>query len=276
MAMDKIPISKFSLMTRLTEKVLRLYDKKGILRPSEKNGLTGYRYYTISQVETGLRIKSLHMLGFNLEDIADFLNAYTENDEEKLQRLVQKRIQEIKNEKQKLAELEDFLLRRRKEVFEMIVEQPTRKKIPAMRVLSIRRKGSFDPTIHQLIVRICTTLERPENKKNVTVTGPIMTLCYDEEYKETDNDIECAIPISGQITLGDTDLEIKTLPTCTVMSILHKGSYKKIFEKYTVLFKHIEENGFTVSGPCRELYYNDPAVVPEAELQTEIQIPIKE
>ena len=30
----------------------------------------------------------------------------------------------------------------------------------------------------------------------------------------------------------------------------------------------------TIAGPFREFYLNDPAVVPEAELKTEIQIPV--
>ncbi len=58
MATDKISISKFSFMTRLTQKALHLYDEKGILFPQEKNKITGYRYYSISHIETGLKIKT--------------------------------------------------------------------------------------------------------------------------------------------------------------------------------------------------------------------------
>jgi DNA-binding transcriptional MerR regulator len=34
---DQIPIGKFSFMTRLSQKALRLYDRKGLLVPEEKN-----------------------------------------------------------------------------------------------------------------------------------------------------------------------------------------------------------------------------------------------
>ena len=101
-----------------------------------------------------------------------------------------------------------------------------------------------------------------------------MSLSYDEEFKETDNDIECAIPFSGQITIEDPELELKTYPACKVLSYLHVGSYRKLHETYIKLFKYIEEQGLTVAGPCRELYFNDPGEVSEEELQTEIQIPI--
>ena len=275
MAMDKIPISKFSLMTRLTEKALRLYDKKGILVPKEKNDLTGYRYYNISQVEKGLKIKSLSMLGFSLDQIADFLKYLEKNDDEKLNQIIQNRLSEVRFEKQKLDGIEDYLLKKNKEVFEMTIGEPTIKEIPEMRVLSIRKIGSFGPTIGELIGMICATIKNPENEKNLTVTGPIMSLCYDEEYKETDNDIECAIPISGQITVDNSEMQVKSYPASKVVSYVHKGSYNKLHEKYTYLYKYIQENNLKVNGPCRELYLNDPAQVSEGELKTEIQIPIE-
>ena len=74
-----------------------------------------------------------------------------------------------------------------------------------------------------------------------------MSLCYDEEFKEKDNDIECAIPISGQITINDPEMEIKTIPSCKVLSYVHKGSYGKLFEKYTYLFKYTAEKGLKVN-----------------------------
>ncbi len=275
MAIDKIPISKFSLMTRLTQKALRLYDQKGILVPRKKNGLTGYRYYTVSQIETGLKIKSLSLLGFSLDQIAEFLNASKEKDEEKIQMLIQKRIEEIKREKQRLAINEDFLLKD-KGVFEMTIGKPTIKEIPEMRVLSIRKVGKYDPTIGELIGKICAMISHPENEKNITITGPIMSLCYDKDYKETENDIECAIPISGQVTVVDPEMEVKIFPSCKVLSYIHKGSYQKLHEAYAFLLKYIQENNLEISGPNRELYFNDPSEVKEEDIKTEIQIPIKE
>jgi effector-binding domain-containing protein len=276
MAIDKIPISKFSLMTRLTQKALRLYDKKGILVPQEKNGLTGYRYYTISQIDIGLKIKSLSMLGFGLDQIADFLDALQQGDEEKIKQLIQKKIKQIRKEQRKLANYESLLLRKNKGVFEMTIGDPIVKDIPEMRVLSIRKIGTFDPTIGELIEKICAAISHPENKKSVTITGPVMSLCYDKDYKETENDIECAIPLSGQLTVVDPEMEVKTFPACKVLSFLHKGSYQKLHETYAFLLKYMHENNLEISGPNRELYFNDPSEVSEEDLKTEIQIPIRE
>ncbi len=44
MASDRIPIGKFSLITRLSQRALRIYDERGLLVPDIKDALTGYRY----------------------------------------------------------------------------------------------------------------------------------------------------------------------------------------------------------------------------------------
>ncbi|MHA2252953.1 MAG: MerR family transcriptional regulator, partial [Candidatus Kariarchaeaceae archaeon] len=69
-SVSQIPIGKFSLMTRLTPKALRLYDQKGLLTPGAKDPFTGYRYYTLDQVEEGMKIKMLATFGFGIDEIS--------------------------------------------------------------------------------------------------------------------------------------------------------------------------------------------------------------
>ncbi len=64
MTIDQIPISRFSIITRITPKALRYYDQKGLLVPEAKDPITGYRYYIADQLERGVRIKTLCNLGF--------------------------------------------------------------------------------------------------------------------------------------------------------------------------------------------------------------------
>ncbi|MHC1591875.1 MAG: MerR family transcriptional regulator [Candidatus Helarchaeales archaeon] len=74
-SMEQISIGRFSLITRLSKKALRIYDKKGILVPLEKDIITGYRYYSLSQIEVGIKIKILTTLGFRLDEVARILKA---------------------------------------------------------------------------------------------------------------------------------------------------------------------------------------------------------
>ena len=64
----EIKISAFSRLTQLTEKALRLYDEKGLLVPIKRE-ITGYRYYTLNQIDKAIEIRILSRLGFSLNNI---------------------------------------------------------------------------------------------------------------------------------------------------------------------------------------------------------------
>ena len=158
----------------------------------------------------------------------------------------------------------------------MSVTEPVIKEIPDIRVVSKREKGTFAVTIGKLIGEICACVSGPENQRNrVKVTGPVMFLYHDEEYKENDADIEIALPVSGRISVEDPKMEIKTIPTARVVSVVYRGPYPGVEAGYNRIFAYIEENNLENFGPSRELYFNDPAEVPEDELMTEIQIQVK-
>ena len=163
------------------------------------------------------------------------------------------------------------------ELFKMSVTEPVIKEIPEIRVISKREKGTFTATIGKLIGEICACVSSPENQRNrVKVTGPIMFLCHDEEYKETGADIEIALPVSGRISVEDPKMEIKTLPAIKAVSAVYRGPYQGVEAGYNRVFSYAEENNLEPFGPSRELYFNDPAEVPEKELVTEVQIQVGE
>ena len=94
MSVDQIPIGKFSFMTRLSQKALRLYDRKGLLVPEAKDPFTGYRCYTVSQLEKGMKIKTLSFLGFSLEDISLLLDAESKEDYGQMRACFRKKLEE--------------------------------------------------------------------------------------------------------------------------------------------------------------------------------------
>jgi effector-binding domain-containing protein len=159
----------------------------------------------------------------------------------------------------------------------MSVTEPVIKEIPELRVLSKREKGNFVETIGKLIGEICACVSSSENQRNrVKATGPIMFLCHDEEYKETGADIEIALPVSGRLSVEDPIMEIKTLPAVRAVSVIYRGPYPGVEAAYKKIFSYAEENNLETIMPSRELYFNDPAEVPEEELMTEVQVRIRE
>lgn len=274
MTIDQIPISRFSIITRISPKALRYYDQKGLLVPEAKDPFTGYRYYTADQLERGVRIKTLCNLGFSLEKIASFLEAEAEGDGTVVEELLRVQLAETKGEIVRLQRIEALLKQEGKEMMKMALIEPVIKEVPALRVVSKRDKGSYGETIGRLIGELCAVIFQPQNQRNmVKMAGPCMAIYHDQEYKEKDADIEVAIPITGRIEVG-AGAEVKNLPEARVLAVVHKGSYETLHITYKETFDYMMKNGLEFSGPVRELYLNDPAKTPVEELMVEIQVPV--
>ena len=117
--------------------------------------------------------------------------------------------------------------------------------------------------------------EISNSDKDTRIVGPIMFISHDGEYKEQDADIEMAIPITGRIAVDSEEIEVINLDACQMISVLHTGSYSEVGSGYTRIHEYILKNGYEIIGPSREIYLNDPNKVDEAELLTEIQIPVR-
>ena len=278
MAVDQIPIGRFSLITRLSLKALRIYDSKGLLVPETKDRITGYRYYSFSQIDQGIKLKKLVSLGFSLEEMGQLMDARERDDQVIIKALFQKRHQATKQEIIRLEKVEECLLSNETmlEVITMSLEEPEIKEVPELRVLSKRGCGRYDELVPKLFMEIWEVFLHPDNQKNhVKMTGPGMALCHDEVYEENNANIEIALPISGKVTLTDPDAQLRVLPKTKVVSLIHKGSYYKLQESYTWIMKFMEEKGYNYVPPDREIYLNNPKEVDEAELMTEIQLPFR-
>jgi effector-binding domain-containing protein len=272
---DQIPIGMFSMVTRLTPRALRLYDDKGILKPERKEQFTGYRYYSYSQIDRAIMIRNLARFGFGLQEMGSILNWMDSNRAREVEDIFKERVKEIEREIDKLEGIRAMLLERSmREVVKMNDFNPEIKNIPSIRVLSRRETGSYQSTIPKLIPLVFAEVQKEVNvKARVSIIGPIMFICHDKEYKEDNADIEVALPITGNITISD-DFEVRKLAPVKAATLFHKGPYEEVGSAYRKLISYIYENGFEMTGPSRELYLNDPGMVTEEELLTEIQLPI--
>ena len=69
----RLKIGEFSKMMQVTVKALRHYEQKGLLVPDEVDEWTGYRYYSIAQMQRLGTIRGLQRQGFTLEEIKELL-----------------------------------------------------------------------------------------------------------------------------------------------------------------------------------------------------------
>lgn len=277
MANDRIPIGRFSLITRLSAKALRLYDERGLLVPATKDIATGYRYYSGTQIATGVSIKELCALGFSLSEIETILVAKDTGDRETVQHLFCRRRTLIRSEVQRLQQIEALLSETGAslEMMYMSFNEPVVKETAPQRILGKRGVGRYADCISRLMTDLCGQIFSEANMRNgVRVTGPFMSIYHDQEYRENDATVECAAPFSGKIAVSDPEMEVQTLPGGMCLSLIYKGPYSGLHGAWSRIGAYAEEREFLATGPHREIYLNDPDTVIENELLTELQIPI--
>lgn len=68
-------IGAFAKLAGLTASALRFYDDAGVLRPERVNPLSGYRFYSESQLVRALRLRQLREIGMPLPTIGRFFTA---------------------------------------------------------------------------------------------------------------------------------------------------------------------------------------------------------
>lgn len=114
------------------------------------------------------------------------------------------------------------------------------------------------------------------NQKRLKITGPPFGWFYDnpEEVEARKLRSEVGFPFKGKAK-PEGNIKIKKTPAKEVLYTIHKGPYREVGSAYVALFRYAREKGYNPLGCPMEIYLNDPKEVPENELLTEIQLPIK-
>jgi effector-binding domain-containing protein len=279
----QISIGKFSQITSLSPRALRLYDEKGLLSP-KRDRFNNYRFYSSEQIEPGLKIRTLSWMGFSCAEIEEILGYLDEpaGHHARIEELFKQRLAQTQIEIQKLKKVEEILQGKKAiEVLYMTSTEPLIKEIPEVRVISKKGAGAPNEIIPGLIGTVMQQIFSPSNQRgNVNITGPI-TLLFDgstltkttEEWGIAHLEWEIAVPIVGRISV-EPGFDVKTLPGGKMVTTIYTGPYQEVGGAYTRIIEYIGSHGLKVNGPCREMYLNNPQEVPESKLMTEIQIPV--
>jgi DNA-binding transcriptional MerR regulator len=105
-------IGEFAAISGVSRKMLRHYEQLGLLKPAHTDRFTGYRYYTLEQLEPIQRIHTLREAGLTLREVGDVIERDLSVEEFKAL-LLQKRRELARKQKQItqcLARLEQRLL----------------------------------------------------------------------------------------------------------------------------------------------------------------------
>jgi len=145
------------------------------------------------------------------------------------------------------------------------------KKAKPMHVATIRHVGPYGE-VGKLYEEIAKWLKQ----KQLKITGPPLGWFHDNPEKVPARKLrsEVGIPFKGEAK-PEGNIKIKKISAQEVLYTIHKGPYSEVGPAYTALFQNAKEKGYIPQGCPMEIYLNDPAKVPETELLTEIQLPVK-
>jgi len=266
-------IGEFSKLSQVPVKTLRYYDEIGLLRPTKVDDFTGYRYYSADQLPRLNRILALKDLDLSLAQIGELLDGDLPAEQMRgMLRMKQAEVSgRVKEEQERLARVE-WRLRQIEQEGKMSDQEVVIKSVPAMKIAGVREVIPTYGDISQLY----STLFKHTGRHRARPAGPALAIYYDEGYRESDIDVEAAVPLSKDIPDGER-VKVRELPAVEEMACtVHKGSYDNFSEPYSRLMTWIEANGYRVRGPNREVYIKGPGLLTKpANYVTELQIPVE-
>jgi effector-binding domain-containing protein len=126
-------------------------------------------------------------------------------------------------------------------------------------------------------------LYRELKRLGISATGPEVTFYYNEEYTETDLDMEVGIIIQGSSAeiekIKSSEITYKkTTPKDKVASLIYSGPFDGMEIAVIELIKWIGTNNWEITGELTEIHHSGPSHI-DGQTQkhnvVELQIPIK-
>jgi DNA-binding transcriptional MerR regulator len=273
-----LKIGDFSRLSQVSIKILRHYDDIGLFKPAQVDRFTGYRYYTLDQLPRLNQILALKDLGLSLEQITNLLNENIVLDQiQVMLRLKRAELQQQMADTQARLVRVEMRLRHIEMEDKMVDYEILVKRVEAQRVLAIREVAHTVNDISRLFEEVNQALQQ----HGIKSAAPWIAMYHHQGYRETDMDLEIAIPVKESVTENlpldrERHMTIRTIPAIeTAVSTLLQGNYTAIGDVYAALSRYIYTNGYGFVGPAREVYIRGPKHSSNVDdYLTEIQEPV--
>ncbi|WP_289139644.1 MerR family transcriptional regulator [uncultured Brevibacillus sp.] len=270
-------IGNFSKISKVSPRMLRYYEKMGLLRPKYVEKESGYRYYTEEEMYVISMIKKLRRYHFSLKEIKSIMDRnesqYTkEMMEAQISRLLQSAsefhtiISELKKEIRVLNSAHfssphefDIMIGNRREQL----------------VLCAREKASIDHLNHM----ISNLIQFVDSSDTIVATGAYMVIFHDiydifEVFNPASSDVEVCIPVNTELEMEK--YYFRKIEDGLYISTTYFGNYDLIGNAYVALLKWARENHYMIAGPPIERFFKDEWTnCSPDEYVTEISFPVK-
>lgn len=262
-------IGQFSLLTRLTVRALRLYDKLGILVPAYVDPDSGYRYYAVDQAETAAWIGALRAIDLPLDDVRDVLETPVQTT--RTLEIHASRLRHRRDESERALEL----LRTIQEGVEPLNVPIEIREVQPARGISIELETSMDKIGEALgtaLPRLGSILQA-----NGQRGGNDFAAYPDEEFDPQHMHVVAGISYDGELPAQEEDgIAIREFGGGRSIVATLNGPYDGMSQAWQEAWTWLAEHGHERRGTAYELYRIGFAESsnPE-EFVTEIIIPIQ-
>ena len=279
-------IGKVSRLTGLSIPAIRYYDRIGLVAPAVRDRVTGYRYYDESQIMSFYTISELKAIGMDLEQIAAFIqhkNPYRLQETiREILRGLRSQMQDLENRMQATERVYSSVV----EGMNLLDESLDRETgsaellgfsildIEGSWILSTRKREPLDADV--LFVPRCMELQEIRNRYGLLSTGPFFAIFhsgYQAQVQKEEGDMELCLRVIRPE--GFSRPELRFLPPHKAAGAIYIGRYADMEATYHMLQERIEQEGYRITGPAKELYFLDPlATDDESQYVTRIEFPV--
>jgi DNA-binding transcriptional MerR regulator len=271
-------IGEFSKVAQVPGSLLRYYDQIGLLKPEHVDKWTGYRYYSAKQLPRLHRILALKELGLSLEQIERLVAGEVSTAEIRGMLILRKaQVEQSMNEERvRLQQLEARLQQidaPGQSAFDIVL-----KSVAAQPYLSVREVLPSADAALGIMKEIVQVL--PANMAD-GMLGHFTTVVHSETLESDSLDIELGAVLTSEADVAtrlsrNRLMKVRVLPAESKMAtVVRVGGFENNCKSYGAIGLWVEENGYRISGPGREVLIQPPRTESLDEMVTEIQFPVE-
>ncbi len=272
-------VGEFSKIAQTPVSQLHYYDRIGLFQPAHTDKFTSYRYYKANQLPDLNRILALKELGLSLEQIERLITKEVSADEIRGMLTLKKAQieQSLKEDVNRLKSVE-ARLRQIEQAGTVVENDVVIKSVPAQPFFSVRQimPNFFDGL--ELVAEMAQLLPAKVNRKKL---GYFTAVIHGDAFQMENVDVEMGFllneTIKSSLLLGSGgEMKMRVLPGMeTAVSTVRVGTFENGYESYGALGYWIENNGYDIVGPAREVFFQMPAFDGSNEPVAEILFPVK-
>ncbi|SDL13894.1 MerR family transcriptional regulator [Streptomyces indicus] len=275
-----LTIGAFASRSRLSAKALRLYDRLGLLSPARVDPVSGYRFYRPAQIEQARLVALLRQLDMPLATVketvaldgpraADAVEAYWSRAEER-----------FAAQRTLVHYLRGRLSGRSSEMYEKFEVRTV--EVPEQTVICESRHV-LAPELTAFIGESLGRLEKAAQECGGVVAPPFVAY-HSEVTQESDGPAESCLPVADAAAarawagVQGPAVTARTEPARRLAyARITKAQvqYPQIIAAYEAVEHWIEQQGLTIDGPCREVYFAEWDTIGPDDEACDIAYPVR-